>query len=532
MSPIFLIAALTLPFSAALFVLKTVYWVYLWQLKEYRVDRMRDFARSTSGQKKLWKNTFTILDVLSVVLLIWVVFNDSWVNVVLSLWVIVTGIQIAGYIRIRSQFKPVMTHKAVLLCGVSVLCAFFFLFAVPVSPYIVHMLMPVLAPFCLSIFVLLLSPVSFFGKRRIIAQAKKKLESMPKKPVVIGITGSYGKSTTKEFLTTLLSQQFTVLATPKHVNVDIGVARMILSSLTKDVEICIIEMAAYTPGEIQSTCDLIPPDIGIVTAISDQHLSLFGSLKNIQHAKGELIRSLPQSGLLVVNSDSTAAVEAGSMWSKAPIVTYSVETTASVYATDIVVTPERVSAKYHSTRGEQDIVVPLHGKHLLSNVIAAIAVSEHLGVTQENMQKGLAHLDTLEGTMRLSTAPTGAQIIDDHYNSNPEGFVAALEYMNVHSGKRKIVVTPGMIELGEHTSERHRSVGKRIGALADVCVITKTDSADDIIAGIHEENRSVEVHVLPQPEEVVSFLQKTTTRDCLLIEGRVHSRIISWAFSS
>lgn len=532
MSPFFLIAILTLPFSAVLFILKTVYWLYLWQLKEYRVDRMRDFACSPSGQKKLWKNVFTVLDIVSVVVLITLAFNGSWVNVLLSLWIIVTFIQIVDYIHIRSQFKPVMTHKAILLCGVSLLCAFFFLLTDPMPPYVAHMLIPVLAPFCLTVLVLLLAPVSLLGKRRIIAQAKKKLEGMPKKPIVIGITGSYGKSTTKEFLTTLLSQQFKVLATPKHVNVDVGVARMILSSLTNDVEICIVEMAAYTPGEIQSTCDLVSPDIGIVTAISDQHLSLFGSLKNIQHAKGELIRSLPQNGLLVVNSDSKAAMEAGSLWSKAPIVAYSVETIADVYAADIKVTPDRVSAQYHSKKGVEDIIVPIHGKHVLSNVLAAMAVCEHLGLAWENMRKGLAHLDTLEGTMRLGTAPTGARIIDDHYNSNPEGFIAALEYMHVYNDKRKIVVTPGMIELGEHAHARHRSVGKRIATLADVCIITKMDSADDIIAGIHEENRSVEVRVLTQPEEVVSFLQNTTARDCVLIEGRVHSRVASWAFSS
>lgn len=374
--------------------------------------------------------------------------------------------------------------------------------------------------------VLLLAPISKFFKKLIIAAAAEKLRRMPQPPIIIGITGSYGKSTTKEYLRVLLSQKYRVLATPAHVNVDIGVARALLNNLKNDTEVCVVEMGAYKKGEIKNICDLVRPSIAVLTAVADQHLSLFGSVEAIQEAKGELIQAIPHAGLCVVNADSPAAIETVKRFSAAPAYTYSTTQEANMTMSGIDVSPDRVRARYHGKYINMDINAPMHGKHLLSNLLAAIIVAEHLGLSIEEINAGIREISTLSGTMRVFINSSGSVIIDDHYNSNPDGFVAAIDYMTCYEGMRKVVITPGMLELGAHSTEQHQRIGAHIAAHADLCIITKNDFAQDIIEGLHRNGKPIEYIVCTTPEQAIDALQRCAEKDCILLEGRSHSRII------
>lgn len=499
---------------------KSLYWLYIWQLKEYRIDRMRDFLTTDTGAKKIWKNWYTLYDIAISLCLI---FSHTIIAMVAALFFMCCEIMLYAYHR--SEFRPRFTKKALLIVALTYLSLI--LLTGPYTRTIAFILLPFVIPVVVTFFVCTLSPFSLYGKRVVMHAAKKKLDGLPKRPIIIGITGSFGKTTTKEYLATLLAEKFNVMTTPSHVNVDIGVARSILAGVTEKTEVCIIEMGAYTVGEIESTCAMVQPSIGILTAVADQHLSLFGDIKTIQKTKGELIRALPKHGLCVVHADFPLALEAGHMWSQAPVTTYSAKNHADCTAQITQTSHDAIVAHYAGKKASFDFTAPIHGPHLLSNLVAAIVVAEYLGLSEKEICAGISKIRTLQGTMQLLQARTGARLIDDHYNSNPEGFLAALDYLNTFSAHRKIVVTPGMLELGESSSRHHQEVGKKIAEVADVCIVTKSDFAYDILKGIHDSGKHIEVVVCTTPEEAVQLLQRTQKNDCILLEGRSHATIIA-----
>ncbi|MCW1929761.1 MAG: UDP-N-acetylmuramoyl-tripeptide--D-alanyl-D-alanine ligase [Candidatus Kerfeldbacteria bacterium] len=509
----------------ALALCKTLYWLYVWQLKEYRLDRMRDFLSTHTGRHKVWRNVFSVADI--VLLIVSLLLASSLSPLLSILWGIVCGAEVLMYILARSSFKPRFTAKALLVIALTFFITFFIAQMSRVSAFMLFVFTPLLVPFIVTAIILLFNPLSRIARGVVISIAKQRLEQMKEKPIVVGITGSFGKTTTKEYLKTILSEKFRVMITPAHVNVDIGVARAILKLLKDDTQVCIVEMGAYRQGEIAAICRMVKPHIGIITAIADQHLSLFGDVKIIQQTKGELIQALPEDGLCVVNQDFILATEAAKLWSKAPVYTYSTNRPANITVSEVEAKRNAVQARYRGKRLNFSFTAPMHGKHLLSNVLAAITVAEHLGLSQEEIVRGLEKIDTLEGTMQLVTGKTGATVIDDHYNSNPEGFTAALEYLNTFNGQRKIVVTPGMLELGTASAERHHDVGKAIADNADVCIITKKDFAQDIITGIETSARRIEFHVCSSSEEAVGLIEGTSEKDCILLEGRSTTPIIN-----
>ncbi|EKD24567.1 MAG: hypothetical protein ACD_80C00204G0001, partial [uncultured bacterium (gcode 4)] len=252
------------------------------------------------GYRVLWRSLLVIV--------LYTLLSGLLSNVMLFAAII--GIDIISKIYCiwrKSIRRPVPTPKALLIVGMLVAMEGLMLLFLPFINILLLVL--VFRWFLTAVAVVILSIPSFFAKKMYIMAATKKLARY-KKLRVIGITGSYGKSSTKEFLSQILEKTYSIKKTPKNTNTEIGIAKHILRTNFKNVDVYVVEMGAYRMKEIKKICDMVHPHIGILTAIAPQHLSLFGSMENIASTKKELLTSLPKNGWAITNVDNPYCREA------------------------------------------------------------------------------------------------------------------------------------------------------------------------------------------------------------------------------
>lgn len=330
--------------------------------------------------------------------------------------------------------------------------------------------------------------------------AERILRSMPDLKI-IGVTGSYGKTSTKHYLHRILSEHFDTLMTPGSFNTTMGVIRTVREYLKPYNEVFIVEMGAKQPGDIKEICDLVRPSIGIVTAVGEQHLESFGSIENVQHTKFELVDSLPaDSGLAVVNNDFPYA--ASRPVSNVECIHYAVSNSsgADYVATDITYSPSGTTFKVKTPEGEElELSTRLVGECNVSNLLAAVIVALRLGVPEEKIRYAIGRIEQVEHRLSMKHTPGGVTIIDDAFNSNPSGSAMALDVLAMMRTGKRIVVTPGMIELGDRQEELNRELGKKIAKSADVAIVVGQYNREAITSGIEEgrtADNPIEVHTV------------------------------------
>ncbi len=309
----------------------------------------------------------------------------------------------------------------------------------------------------------ILSPYEGRQRRRFMKRAEGRLSIAS--PTVVGITGSYGKTTTKVLLGQLLDEvDNPCFATPESFNTTLGVCRAINEGLRPQHTTAVLEMGAYRPGEIEEICSFTHPRVGIVTAIGLMHLERFGSRQRIAVAKSELLSSLPAEGLAVL--PSTIAERATLVRHlKARLVLVGTPTDRW-WIEEEKVTPAGTSFRLRGSQGEVlDALVPLYGRHLLSDLLCALAVALELGRPLPQLARKLAGLSGAPHRLQVSRN-AGITIIDDAYNSNPEGAEEALRLLGSLPGERRVLVTPGYIELGPEQEQSMRDLGRMA---AEVC---------------------------------------------------------------
>ena len=366
---------------AVIYLHQLLYWLWYWQIKEYRLDRFKA--------------------------------GFSWQ-------------QVLAQFDVRHWWRPKLTTRVILA----------FLISLVFFSYLAIIIAPVLIGFAMAVS----SPPFILWKKILVYKAKNKMKSFKGK--VIGVTGSYGKSMTKELIVAMLSPNHKVAKTPKNINSEIGVAQTVLKSVTGDEDYFVVEMGAYKIGEIRRICEIVRPDYGVLTGIGDQHLELFGSQANIKKAKFELIDSLPakENGLVADRDFSLSDVK------------------------EIIVTKDGVEFSYK----KQKFHLPLLGKQLVRNVVGVIKLGEKLGIKLLDISENLNNTTGETFLPKKYVGKTGAVIIDNSYNSSLEGFLSALDYLNVWHDYNKIVVTPGFIELGKNAKSDWQTVqaaAKSVGEL-------------------------------------------------------------------
>lgn len=299
---------------------------------------------------------------------------------------------------------------------------------------------------------------------------------------VIGITGSFGKTSTKYFLASILSQDFQTLMTPASYNTTLGVVRTIREQLNPTHRLFVVEMGARHAGEIKEICDIVHPKFGMITSIGEQHLETFGTLENIVRTKMEMANAVKEQGIVFFNVDSEAVRQ------NIPIqksITYGIENNANYKAYNLSLNESGISFEVRAKNGEtESFKTKLLGAHNVVNILGAIAVAHTCGMPLRNMVAPVRRLVAVPH--RLEMKPAGDNIIiDDAYNSNPVGAKAALDALSLCQGM-KVLVSPGMVELGTKESELNFAFGAQAADVCDyVCIVSKKT---DIYDGLKSKN--------------------------------------------
>ena len=508
--------------------------LYLWQLKEYHIGRLFAYLKTTKG-KRLFFHPF-IAGKLAL-LALWFFEPGIAFTLLLFLYIGETGL-LVNAVATKTFILPVVTKKtAVLIFSVffvqSIFLAGTLLYFID-SLFLALLFFDVFSLVIGSLVVLLWQPYTIFQRNRIIKRATEKIKKL-KNLKVIGITGSYGKTSTKEFLAHILQKKFVVLKTPEHKNSEMGITHTILYNLTDEHEIFVCEMGAYSRGGIKILTDIVQPNYGIVTGVNEQHLGVFGSRMNLFSAEGggELVQSLPQNGVLVLNDDSKQLHELGpwlQLWnpSFANYVWCSTKTQKDFFTKDVVITKDEVSFTMRKKDGEEaKAKLPLIGRHNVENILLATAVATKLGMSMKEIEEALKDIPANVSSMLLKKGKKGIEILDSSYSANPTGVFASLEHLKLWKGK-KIVVMPSLIELGSASHEVHVKIGRKIGEVCDFAIITTSDEFSSLLRGAKEKEMKEENMLLLENSKEIAekIFALAKEGDIVLLEGRVPSSLL------
>ena len=496
---------------------KTGYYLYLWQVKEYRFDRMVAGLKEPGGFSAIFSKVFYSNIFL---LLTFILFeNTIFVRLLLSLYVFESALFIYQIAK-RQNRVPKTTAKSIAIFFLSVISVIaIFLFAIiDFSPYVFLLTIDILLFFIVTFWTLMLKPLSFLGKQIIVYRAKQKRKGM-KGLIAVGVTGSFGKTSVKEFLATILSKKFRIAKTREHQNTEIGAARAILL-MPYGTQVLIAEEAAYRKGDIKEISEVVGPAIGIITGIGSQHLALFGSQEAIVETKFELAQALPKNGTLIVNWDSECVRIKSKELRIKNVKKYSIkERDTDLYASDIDETLEgsffTIHHKNKSVRAETSLL----GRHNVSNVLAASVAALELGMSLEEVAKAIADIKPFPRTLEPKRGIKNSLIIDDTYNASFEGVLGALDVLSLAKGK-KILVFTSIIELGDAAKDIHKQIGKRISEVADVAIIVDKKYAKEL--------QSQKTIWMNDPDKIRERIAREAVarETVVLLEGRIPRTII------
>ncbi len=439
-----------------------------WQVKEYRWDRMREHLFHQGGEALLFPARNVALFVILALNLIFQIFGAperweaEWFPMAITIFFLAECLQYAhlGITHRLRRPKPTLKSMVILLSSLlpflilSVLQLFSHQWEISTLSFILGTV--ALFEFdIVSLSVLVFNPLFALAKRRIFLQAQAKRMAR-KDLMVVGITGSYGKSSVKEFLSHILSAKFSVLKTEKNTNTEIGVAYTILKKLEAHHEIFVCEMGAYGPGEIRLCCRIARPLIGVFTGLNEQHQALFGSLDKTFQAKWELMSSLPTKGLAVFNGDCDELQKRLLPLSLATILC------TSEQGEKLKIFFDHLCFVYKNVKFEAPVV----GRFQLINLLMAITVAEHLGMSLDDIAIQVRKINPAAKSMQLIPFSRGT-IMDASYNVNPDGLREACRHLSTFEDHVKILFFPGILELGGQTENIHEDLGRFIGKQVD-----------------------------------------------------------------
>lgn len=465
------------------FVLVMRYNIHMFQLNGYKN------GEHVTWIKKNWRKQ-TILIVSGLLGLGLLLFeNKILVTVLMVLLLVCWLIVIRYYIYLKksnTKKKLVYTRRVQrqivtnVILTVLVLAAAFWLLKLPQVIGVLG-IMILLQMVQLLVVNILNRPVEKAVGNYFINDARKKLKSVSGL-TVIGVTGSYGKTSVKYYLQTLLQEHFSVLITPESYNTPMGVVKTIRESLKSTHQIFVCEMGARHVGDIKEICDIVHPQHGIITSVGPQHLETFFTMENIQKTKFELADALGQGGMLFLNGDNEYIREYSEKYpnkifyqSQGQMVGYTTsDVKLSQLGTEFTVT---------APDGEKEVFrMRLIGEHNIINVVGAIAVANSLGIALKDLKVPVRRIQPVAHRMQM-LEKGAVTIIDDAYNSNPIGSKAAVETLAMFDGV-KILVTPGMVELGKQEEEYNYKFGTYAAKCCDYILLVGKKHTEPIKKGV------------------------------------------------
>lgn len=461
--------------------LNTISYINLWFVKEYRFDRMLIHLKTKQGRRLL-------------------------------------------FMPFRVPPLSPKTLSLVILCTTSLVL----FFRIASYPIFVRFILTDLLSFPITAFcVALVNLPTTLYHRLVIHNALVKFRMYPH-ITIIGITGSFGKTSTKEYLASILESKYRVLKTEASKNSSIAIAETVARGIGSQPEVFVVEMGAYKRGEIAEMTDMVRPTIGIVTAINMQHQDLFGDLDTTMRAKYELIAGLPHDGIAILNFDNPYTRKMGD-WAKrdgktvwwytarenrilnAPVTT--------VWASQIVANTTGVSFTCHMGKYHGYVAVPVLGVHQVGNILAAFAAACACGMEFADAVKATERIAPLSKVMEPSKGVNGSLFINDTFNNNPDAARAAIDFLSKTKGKKVLVFQP-MIELGIAGEAAHVEVGAYAARHCDDIILTNDNSLEYFKRGVARINPQKIVQVRNVHDAVQHIKRSVTDGDTVLFKGK------------
>ena len=333
---------------------------------------------------------------------------------------------------------------------------------------------------------------------------------------VVGITGSYGKTSSKNILNDILSIKFNTVPTPKNWNTPYGLMKTIGGYIDKFDDIFIAEMGAYQVGDIKRLCKLVKPKYGIITKIGTAHLESMGSEENIRKCKFELLESLPSDGVCILNKDDIK--QATYKYNgKAKIIWIGIENKdADFVASNIKIDKDGMSFDCKIGGKKVAFRTNLLGTPNIYNILAGIALGNYFGITNDQLVSAVKKVKPVEHRLELKNNGD-ITYIDDAYSSNPEGAKMAIEVLSLMNGK-KIIMTPGMIELGQKQEYYNKEFGKQIAKVCDIVILVGKKQTKPIYDGLVESNYKKEnIHVIDDVKKGFEIINKVKDNNTFVL---------------
>lgn len=361
---------------------------------------------------------------------------------------------------------------------------------------IVNTVVLLLAPIWLILGNQVMQPVEGFLRYRFIRQAKTILSEV--QPRIVAITGSYGKTTTKNFARDLLNIRYKAYATPKSYNTMMGLCLAINRDMADDysVEYLIAEMGMYVPGEIARMCELTPPDISLVIEVGPQHLERAGSMENIARAKYEIIEGLKPYGLGIFNWDNPyvrAMYERGYPKERIAVSREADPTTAPADGPRFIaynIRENRTALSFdvvdRDTGQRAHFVTPIAGLHNVTNLLMATAVAVYEGISLSDIAFRVRNLQPAENRLVIQTLDGGINLINDSYSANPVGAMSALRVLGMHGEGARVLITPGMVELGPVQYDENYKLGRAATEYATHIILVGSKQTQALQDGIRQ----------------------------------------------
>lgn len=501
-----------------------LFWVSLWQDREYRLDRLSAHIKETYKGRKLLFSPLNGVKILLILAFGLVVFNDAFLlpyQVIISILYVIQGILVLKEILNHQVKRPTMTLKAIAIIFLSLLFLST-LFLLPLTDkFLWFLVVDKLTIFVIALFVFFFAfPTEIYTDIQI-QKAKKKLANN-KHILIIAVSGSYGKSSTKECIAQILEKKYHVVKTFGSNNTPIGITKTILSRITQTTDIFVVEVGAYKRGEIAEICEIITPQISVTTSVSDQHLSLYGSVKNAIETERELLQALPKNGLSLFNGNNENTHELYKKYKRKKVLyvcTDKANEEANIIASNIVVMKDAVSFDVLLEGKVIHMKSPLLGAHMIENILPAIFLANYLKIPPTTITRAVANLVPPPKTMTKKILENGVIAIDDTFNASPESVKAALSYMSIYKRKKIFVLTP-LIELGAHAIIHHYEIGRMIGLVCDYLFVTNSNFHDEIMRGVRDSDSNCQVVTIRPIEIAVQISNIAKKGDVVLFEGK------------
>ena len=448
--------------------------------------------------------------------------------VIMSVLMVLTGLGIRFLFKNKKAKKPmVYTPRIKRLYAVSVVVYSLVLFLLvsigihgnSIFEILPSILFPLFLPLWVALSGLLAWPIEKLISELYFRDARRMLRSRPDL-IKIGITGSWGKTSVKFILGTLLQEKYHTLVTPASFNTPMGVTKVIRTMLEPGHRVFVAEMGARHVGDIKEMCRLVEPTYGIITSVGPQHLDTFHHIENVKKTKYELMDAVPADGACFFGDDAGICRDLYVQTKKEKYLAGTQKGLDDVWAEDIQVSPS--GSSFWLCKGEERYLckTKLLGELNIRNITLAASVCLKLGLTMKQIAHGISRIEPVEHRLQLISRPGRMTVIDDAFNSNIRGAKAAMEVLK-NFPERRIVVTPGMVELGKEEKQLNRELGEKIAECVDVAILVGQKHTEPIREGILSKGFPEDkIHTVRSLNEAIELLNAITTpADTVLFEN-------------